>query len=119
MVQAATGAGKTLLSAMIFSGSIEKGKRPIFCVPDLSLIDQTVRSFERVGIHDIGVIQGRHERTDYQAQVQVASIQTLLRRAIPEVDLLVWDEAHVQHQGMYKLLDGPEWKDKIVIGLRA
>ena len=118
-VQSPTGAGKTLLSAHLFAGSIAKGKRPMFTVPDLSLIDQTVRSFERVGIHDIGVIQGRHERTDYQAQVQVASVQTLIHREIPEVDLLVIDECHVSFAALYKILDSEAWAGKIVIGLSA
>lgn len=119
VVQAPTGAGKTGLAAMLFEGSINKGKRPMMVVPDLSLIEQSIRSFNRVGIHDIGVIQGRHERTDYTAQVQIASLQTLIRREIPEVHLLVVDEVHVQWAGLYKLLDSPEWANKIVIGLSA
>jgi DNA repair protein RadD len=92
VVQAATGAGKTLLAAHLFANSISKGKRPLFIVPDLSLIDQTIESFEKVGILDVGVIQGRHERTDHQAQVQIASVQTLLKRDLPEVDVVIVDE---------------------------
>ena len=119
VVQSPTGAGKTLLAAHLFAGSIAKGKRPMFTVPDITLVEQTLQSFARVGIHDVGVIQAQHERTDWNAQVQIASVQTLIRRALPEVDLVVVDECHVQCKGLYDLLDGEAWKDKIVIGLSA
>jgi DNA repair protein RadD len=119
VVQSPTGAGKTQLAANLFAGSIAKGKRPLFTVPDISLVQQTIEAFERVGIHDVGVIQAQHERTDWQAQVQIASVQTLIRRALPEVDLVVVDECHVSYKGIYELLDGPVWADKVVIGLSA
>lgn len=119
VVQSPTGAGKTLLAAHLFAGSIAKGKRPMFTVPDITLVEQTLHSFERVGIHDVGVIQAQHERTDRDAQVQIASISTLIRRDIPDVDLIVIDEAHVSYDALYKLMAGPVWTDKIVIGLSA
>jgi superfamily II DNA or RNA helicase len=119
VVQSPTGAGKTLLAAHLFANSISKGKRPMFTVPDITLVDQTVKSFERVGITDIGVIQAQHERTDFSAQVQIASVQTLIRRELPEVDFVIVDESHVQYEGLYKILDGPVWADKIIIGLSA
>jgi DNA repair protein RadD len=119
VVQAATGAGKTLLAAHLFANSISKGKRPLFIVPDLSLIDQTIESFEKVGILDVGVIQGRHERTDHQAQVQIASVQTLLKRDIPEVDVVIVDECHVSYKALYALMNEPAWAEKIIIGMSA
>jgi DNA repair protein RadD len=119
VVQSPTGAGKTLLAAHLFAGSIAKGKRPLFTVPDITLVEQTLKSFERVGIHDVGVIQAQHERTDFSAQVQIASVQTLIRRELPEVDLIVCDEVHVQYKILNDLLDGPLWKDKVIIGLSA
>ena len=57
----------------------------IFVVPRLSLIEQTVTAFEREGVNDIGVLQGRHFRTDPRAPIQIASAQTLARRDIAEV----------------------------------
>ena len=45
MLQAPTGAGKTLLAAAIVDGALEKGKRVLFTVPLLSLVDQTVEAF--------------------------------------------------------------------------
>lgn len=119
VVQSPTGAGKTLLAAHLFANSIGKSKRPMFTVPDITLVEQTLHSFERVGITDIGIIQAQHERTDFAAQVQIASVQTLIRRELPEVDFVMIDEVHVSYEALYKILDGPVWADKIVIGLSA
>jgi DNA repair protein RadD len=119
VVQSPTGAGKTLLAAHLFAGSIAKGKRPMFTVPDITLVEQTLKSFERVGIHDVGVIQAQHERTDWDAQVQIASVKTLIRRELPDVDLIVIDECHVQFDKLNDLLDGEKWKDKAIVGLSA
>ena len=42
MLQAVTGFGKTILAASIIEGARARNKRVIFCVPAISLIDQTV-----------------------------------------------------------------------------
>jgi superfamily II DNA or RNA helicase len=94
MVQMPTGAGKTLLAAHIIRMVLDKGKRVAFVVPVLNLINQTIERFEAEGIDAIGVMQGRHERTDLKAPVQIVSAQTLARRKRPDVDLVIVDEAH-------------------------
>ncbi|MBU6232168.1 DEAD/DEAH box helicase family protein [Patescibacteria group bacterium] len=118
IVAAPCGFGKTVLSSHLIAGSLHKGTRPLFTCPAVSLVDQTVRSFEFEGIRDIGVMQANHERTDREAQVQVASVQTLLKRALPAVDFMILDETHRHFKGLNKMLDGA-WKDKISIGLTA
>ena len=50
MVQAPTGAGKTVIAAAIVDGALAKGKRVLFVVPFLSLVDQTVAAFVGQGI---------------------------------------------------------------------
>jgi DNA repair protein RadD len=119
VLQAPCSFGKTVVAAHMIAGALAKGKRPLFCVPRLSLINQTVARFREQGIHDIGVIQGRHELTDFSAAVQVASVQTLVRRALPEVDFVLYDEVHIQNEQMAKILDSEGWKNKVVIGLSA
>lgn len=94
MLQAPTGAGKTRLAAAMVNGALAKRKRVIFCVPAIDLVDQTVEAFWAQGIRDIGVMQGNHAMTDTARPVQVASIQTLMRRAVPPADLVIIDEAH-------------------------
>jgi len=90
----ATGAGKTKTAAAIIKRALAKGKRVVFVVPALELIDQTIKAFRKEGILEIGVIQANHPETDPSRSVQVASAQTLVRRAFPETDLVIVDEAH-------------------------
>lgn len=117
-LQAHTGWGKTLWSAHLIAASLRKGKRPLFTAPAISLIDQTLASFEAEGINDIGVMQAQHQRTNHDAALQIASVQTLLRRSLPDFDLIIIDEFHEQFDGLNELLAGA-WKDKVVIGLSA
>ena len=92
VVQSPTGSGKTVIAAAIVNMARNKGKRVLFCVPAISLIDQTVERFRQNGIFEIGVMQGQHEMTDYEQPVQVCSVQTLARRTIPAADLVIIDE---------------------------
>lgn len=119
VVQGPTGFGKTLLAAHLIASSLAKGNRPLFTCPAITLIDQTVKAFEREGIADIGVIQAKHERTDWRAAVQVASVQTLIRRPLPEAHFILIDEVHITFEKLNAILDSDAWKDKIVIGLSA
>jgi DNA repair protein RadD len=100
MLQMPTGAGKTLTSAHIISSALDKGNRVAFCVPRRTLIDQTLREFEREGIAAIGVMQAAHLRTDSRQPVQICSAQTLARRKRPDVDLVIVDEAHEMHRSI-------------------
>jgi len=119
MLQMPTGAGKTATAASIIRSALGNDKRVIFTVPALSLITQTIESFKRDGIHDIGVMQGMHELTDASAKVQICSIQTLMRRKIPPADLVMIDEAHVVFDIYKRWFDDPEWKNVPIIGLSA
>jgi superfamily II DNA or RNA helicase len=102
MLQMPTGAGKTLTSAHIVSGALDKSKRVAFCVPRKTLIDQTIREFEREGISAIGVMQAAHLRTDSRQPIQICSAQTLARRERPDVDLVIVDEAHEMHASILR-----------------
>jgi len=119
VVQAATGAGKTVLAAAIVEGALRKGNRVCFCVPALSLIDQTVHAFWREGITDVGVIQADHAMTDWSKPVQVASIQTITRRGYPEADVVVIDECHVLHDAHKRWMADGAFAKVPFIGLSA
>lgn len=119
MLQASTGFGKTVVAGAIVKGALAKGKRVLFVVPALSLIDQTVRSFYAEGIHDVGVIQANHPMTNAACPVQVASIQTLQRRAIPAFDIVLIDEAHRWFDLVGTWMADPDWAAVPFVGLSA
>lgn len=117
VLQLPTGAGKTRTAAEIVLSATGKGNRVCFTVPAISLIDQTVDAFESEGITDVGVIQSDHPRTNYDMPVQVASVQTLAQRGVPDCEIVIVDECHQQFEII------PKWMkrdpDKPFIGLSA
>ena len=115
-----TGAGKTAVAAAIIRMAREKGTRVMFTVPALSLVDQTVQRFYEDGLHDVGVIQAQHIMTDYSKPIQVASIQTLIRRGFPEdIGMVVCDEAHLQFEGFRQMMSREDLAHLPFIGLTA
>lgn len=117
VMQGPTGFGKTLVASKIIDLARAKGNRVIFTAPAISLIDQTVTAFEREGVTGIGVMQANHPRTDRFAPVQVASVQTLARREIPDASLVIVDECHIRSQVIEDLMD--ERRDIFFVGLSA
>lgn len=118
VLQAPTGFGKTLTAAKIIERALAKGNRVLFTVPRLTLIAQAVSDFENEGISHIGVIQSDHPRTDSSAPVQVASVQTLIRRTamVKQPELVIIDECHEDFAGLTKIMDS--WSS-LFIGLSA
>jgi DNA repair protein RadD len=118
-LQLPTGSGKTIIAAHAVAGGLAKGSRSAFVVPLLSLIDQTVERFIENGIpmDKIGVVQADHPLRRPQAPVQICSVQTLAKRDFPNVEFVVVDESHIQHQTIYEWMD--EDPKRIYIGLSA
>ncbi len=114
-----TGSGKTKTAAKIVELAQAKGKRAIFTVPRISLVDQTIEAFAQDGVQDCGVIQASHILTDWSRPIQIASLQTLSRRSLPEADLVIVDEAHIRSQFLEKWMAMPEWSKVPFIGLSA
>jgi len=84
-----TGGGKTVIGALVVAGALAKGKRVLWLAGRRELVDQAAARLPgRVGI----LMAGRP--TDPGAPVQVGSIDTILNRDVPVVDLVVYDEAH-------------------------
>jgi superfamily II DNA or RNA helicase len=118
ILKAPTGFGKTVLAAEIIHRALERGKKVLFVVDAISLVDQTARSFYEQGITDIGVIQADHEMTKPGAAVQVCSQATLARRRfLPEADLVMIDEVHVFYKFYQKWME--KWDAIPFIGLSA
>ncbi len=119
VVQAPTGFGKTRLAAEIVDRTLARHNRIIFTVPAISLIDQTVEMFKRNDICDIGVIQRQHELTDISKPVQIASVQTLIKRDLFPHDVVVIDECHRWYKAYEGWMSSPDWEDVPFIGLSA
>jgi DNA repair protein RadD len=112
VVQAPTGFGKTIVAAHRLRMLQDTGRRAIFIVPALSLIDQSVEKLYAEGVRDIGVIQANHALTNYARPIQVASVQTLQRREVPPADEIIIDEVH-------RWFADPRFADVPIIGLTA
>ena len=117
MLQLPTGGGKTAIAGEIVRRALERGNRVAFTVPAISLIDQTVESFGETGIVDIGVVQADHPLTRPSARVQICSVDTLVRRRKPDVQLVIVDEAHRHSKAIIRWME--HCPDVIFIGLSA
>ena len=118
VIQSPTGSGKTVLAAALVQMARQRNKTVMFTVPALSLIDQTVERFASQGI-ECGVIQANHYLTDSSMPVQVASVQTLARRKIPMMDLVIVDECHIQFELYSNWFKDPAWSKIPIVGLTA
>ena len=87
-----TGSGKTEIAIAMILLALGKGKRVAFLVNRIELCAQASRRFHRAGIEH-GVIQGDNS-FNTGASVIIASIHSVARRGLPDVDLIIIDEAH-------------------------
>lgn len=116
MLASATGSGKTVMGAYLIAECHRKGKRAVFVCDRIPLIQQTSDRFLEFGIPH-GVIQAKHERTDPDANIQVASAQTLVRRGWPDdLSLIVVDEAHSLYTNTLRRISK---RNCITVGLSA
>ena len=118
IINAPTGAGKTAIAVFIMLRALEKGRRVLFVAHRRELIDQTVAKLAEAGIDDYGVIMAGDKRVNADAPVQVASIQTLIRRELPAADLVIIDEAHRAISRGYMTL-AQNYPRAVVLGLTA
>lgn len=99
-IVAPCGAGKTVLAAGIIQGLRRQGARVLFLAHRQELILQTSRKLD-AALLPHGILMGDHPRHAPRLPVQVASIQTLVRRldgyvsgALPSFDIIFIDETH-------------------------
>jgi superfamily II DNA or RNA helicase len=116
LLQAATGAGKTIIACEMIRLAMMKSKRVIFIAHRKEIINQTSGKLDTFGIEH-GVIMANHSRVNNHA-VQVASIQTLTRRDKPPADLIIIDETHLACSASFKQILN-HYSGATVIGLTA
>jgi DNA repair protein RadD len=92
MVYSPTGSGKTEIAIALITAAVAKGKRVAFIANRIGLVEQATLRLSLAGLV-VGVVQGDNTR-NLSAPVLVCSIQTVARRGLPDVDVIVVDEAH-------------------------
>jgi len=124
LMQLPTGGGKTLIASEVLKQTSDNGLSSLFIADRRKLIDQTGEKLTSYGVDHGIIMAGR--ALDRRAPVQVASIQTLYSRAIkrelmelPDVQLVVIDEAHKSLGGQYHELIFEHYPDAFVLGLTA
>lgn len=118
LIQSATGSGKTLLTGFMLKTSSERGLGSFFIVHRRELVKQSIETFNKVGLPHGIIAQGFPENP--RALVQIASIQTLVKRMhlLRKPKLLVWDECHHSAAGTWKKVH-EAYADAFHIGLSA
>lgn len=74
--------------------AVAKGKRVLFLAHRRELITQCCDKLSDAGILRYGTIMAGSKLVCADAPVQVASVQTLIRREFPPADLIIIDESH-------------------------
>jgi len=86
------GAGKTVVACEMIRLALERGRRCLFLVHRVELVEQAVDRLARFGI-TAGIIKAGYE-PDPGLPVQVACIPTLIRREFPPAEVVIFDECH-------------------------
>ena len=118
LIVAPTGSGKTVLAGNMIRRSFDKGRRIAFLAHRRKLIDQSCDKFVRFGIPHAAIMRGRAFAPD--VPVQVASVQTLVRRVdqVEPFDLIFVDEAHhVRGSSYVRIIEASP--NATIIGLTA
>lgn len=112
-----TGGGKTTIAASLIHRAEATGKRVLFLAHRKELVDQCGQRLDQHGV-DHGVIMAGTDRRNTRLPVQVASVQTLVRRHLPPADLIFVDECHLSCSPTFRLVIDA-YPEAQVVGLTA
>lgn len=96
-----TGGGKTVIFSYIAENARKIGTRVCICVHRRELLKQASDSLRDMGVHHGRIAPGIPQTA---SNVQVASVQTLVRRKHLDFDLLVFDEGHHATAGTWETI---------------
>lgn len=125
LLQAATGAGKTIIASSIMGYCKENNNPVLFFAHTREIVKQTRDKLKALGL-DCGIMMAG-EIQDHEELIQVASIQTLHSRHkrlgdwyLPPAKLVVIDEGHRSLSVTYlKMIDYYASKGAIILSLTA
>lgn len=113
---APTGSGKTTVFSHILAELDARGQRGVILVHRRELAIQACTRLREFGVRYGLILAG--ERADPTAHVQVASVQTLVRRRAPQAQLVVPDEAHLSTAATWRgILE--QYPDARILGVTA
>lgn len=97
-----TGGGKTVVFSYVAASTSARGKRVLILVHRVELLRQTSAKLTEAGLYH-GLISPKYT-PNLQAPVQVASVQTVIKRLekIHPPDLIIIDEAHHAVAGSWR-----------------
>lgn len=102
LFQMPTGTGKTILFAEIVKMGFQQNRKVLIVVHRTELVAQIKHKLMAKGVDAGTILAG--EPSDYTKNIQVASLQTLVRREHPKADLIIIDECHHATAATYKNL---------------
>jgi len=119
LMQAATGAGKTVMSASMIMGARAKGTRAMIVVPRKTLLRQTAETLMSYDLPFTYFAAG-YTYNPY-AQIILASAQTLGARMdkLPDVNLVFFDECHYGGGVLDKVIKHYRARGAYGVGLSA
>lgn len=116
LVVAATGSGKTVVFSSVANSAAKRGKRVLILAHRDTLIKQASNKLRDNNVEH-GIIMAGFTQ-NLRALVQVASVQTLVRRVEKlrwKPDLIIIDEAHLSAAKSYLTIIN-YWSDAVVVG---
>lgn len=107
LAQLPTGGGKTVVFAHVAQDFTARGDNVLVLAHRTELITQAADKLRAVTAAPVGIVKAGH-RPDYAAPIQVASVQSLVRRLdhIQPPGLIIVDEAHHATADTYRRILG-------------
>lgn len=118
LAQSATGSGKTVIASAVSHQFTQCGEGILFLAHRQELLYQAKDKLEAITDEAVGIIKAGH-KLNANALIQVASVQTLVRRDYrPNAELVIVDECHHTPAKTYgDILDC--YPDAFILGLTA
>jgi len=119
LMQAATGSGKTVISAAMLAGALERGRTCLFNVPRRELLQQTSNTLDEFGIPHSFISSGREYNP--HSRIHISTTETLARRldTAPSKDLVITDECHFGSNSLGAIIGHYKAQGSFNVGLSA
>jgi len=111
-----TGGGKTVVFTTIAKSAIQKGAKIMIVCDRKELISQAHDNLIRLGLNPTIIAPGYPQNLN---NCYLASVDTLRRRELPEVDVIIIDEAHKQTFDKLVIRYRESGADPLIIGATA